>query len=215
MVPDHDTWELYDLEHDWSQARDLAEERPDKLDEMKRLFASEAARNSVYPVGGGLWVPVFHPELRISTPYHEWNFAGDITRVPEFIAPALGTRANRVTITTTPGAAPTGVLYKLGGAGGGLTLYVDDGHLCYEYNLFLIQRTKMRSDRTLPAHGVTISVVTSYIDPRPGGPLSVTIEVDGEEWATGTVPVSVPVLFTANDCLDIGVSLGAASRRTT
>ncbi len=206
--PDHDTWELYDLEHDWSQARDLAEERPDKLDEMKRLFASEAARNSVYPVGGGLWVPVFHPELRISTPYHEWNFAGDITRVPEFIAPALGTRANRVTITTTPGAAPTGVLYKLGGAGGGLTLYVDDGHLCYEYNLFLIQRTKMRSDRTLPAHGVTISVVTSYIDPRPGGPLSVTIEVDGEEWATGTVPVSVPVLFTANDCLDIGVSLG-------
>ncbi|MEV8171745.1 arylsulfatase [Microbacterium sp. NPDC077486] len=206
--PDHDTWELYDLEHDWSQARDLAEERPDKLDEMKRLFAAEAARNSVYPVGGGLWVPVFHPELRISTPYREWNFAGDITRVPEFIAPALGTRANRVTITTTPGAAPTGVLYKLGGAGGGLTLYVDDGHLCYEYNLFLIQRTKMRSERTLPDHGVTISVLTSYIDPRPGGPLSVTIEVDGEEWATGTVPVSVPVLFTANDCLDIGVSLG-------
>ncbi|WP_336502588.1 arylsulfatase [Microbacterium paraoxydans] len=206
--PDHDTWELYDLEHDWSQARDLAEERPDKLDEMKRLFAAEAARNSVYPVGGGLWVPVFHPELRISTPYREWNFAGDITRIPEFIAPALGTRANRVTITTTPGTAPTGVLYKLGGAGGGLTLYVDDGHLCYEYNLFLIQRTKMRSDKTLPDHGVTISVVTSYIDPRPGGPLSVTIEVDGEEWATGTVPVSVPVLFTANDCLDIGVSLG-------
>ena len=66
----------------------------------------------------------------------------------------------------------------------------------------------MRSDKTLPDHGVTISVVTSYIDPRPGGPLSVTIEVDGEEWATGTVPVSVPVLFTANDCLDIGVSLG-------
>ena len=81
-----------------AQAHDLAADMPDKLAQLKETFAIEAARNSVYPIGGGLWTVVFHPELRISTPYREWNFTGDITRMPEFCAPALGTRANVVTI---------------------------------------------------------------------------------------------------------------------
>ena len=74
-TPDQDEWRLYNLDEDWSQANDLAAEMPEKLAQMKETFAIEAARNSVYPVGGGLWIPVFHPELRISTPYREWNFA--------------------------------------------------------------------------------------------------------------------------------------------
>ena len=74
-TPDDDVWELYNLDADWSQAKDLASEMPEKLAQMKELFAMEAARNKVYPVGGGLWVPVLHPELRISPPYTEWDFA--------------------------------------------------------------------------------------------------------------------------------------------
>ena len=42
------------------------------------------------------------------------------------------------------GENANGVLYKLGGAGGGLTGFAEDGVLCYEYNLFIIQRTKIR-----------------------------------------------------------------------
>ena len=34
------------------------------------------------------------------------------------------------------------------------------------------------------------------------------MRVDGEEVASGVVPVSAPLLFTANDCLDIGTCLG-------
>ena len=101
----------------------------------------------MFPIGGGLWIPVFHPELRISTPYREWNFTGDITRMPEFCAPALGNRANVVTIDADIPENGNGVLYALGGAGGGLTCYLDEGFLCYEYNLFIIMRTKIRSER--------------------------------------------------------------------
>ena len=89
-TPDDDQWELYHLDEDWSQARDLAAEMPEKLAQMREVFAIEAARNSVLPIGGGLWVPVFHPELRITPPYREWEFSGDITRIPEFAAPASG-----------------------------------------------------------------------------------------------------------------------------
>ncbi|GAA4605990.1 arylsulfatase [Actinoplanes octamycinicus] len=207
-TPDRDTWELYHLDEDWTQANDLAGQRPDKLAQLKETFAIEAARNSVYPIGGGLWIPVFHPELRISTPYREWNFAGDITRMPEFCAPALGNRANRVSIDLDLPADANGVLYALGGTGGGLTCYLEDGILCFEYNLFIVMRTKIRAERKLPVGKARIDIETTCPEPRPAGPLDITIAVNKEQYAAGRVPVSAPLLFSANDCLDIGTCLG-------
>jgi arylsulfatase len=182
---------------------------PDKLAQMKEIFIIEAARNKALPIGGGLWVLVLHPEMRITPPYDEWEFTGDITRMPEFTAPALGNRPNVVTIKADIPEYPDGVLYALGGAGGGLTCFVEDGILCYEYNLFLVMRTKIRTkDRLLPGPSV-IEVETTYVDPKPGGPLEITLKVNGVDAAKGTVPVSAPLLFSANDCLDIGTCLGS------
>ncbi|WP_416955079.1 arylsulfatase [Nocardioides sp. T5] len=209
-TPDSDTWELYHLDQDWTQAHDLADAHPDKLAELKEVFAIEAARNSVYPIGGGLWVPVYHPELRISTPYRSWTFSGDVVRMPEFCAPALGNRANTVTVDAELPEAANGVLYALGGAGGGLTCYLDDGHLCYEYNCFILMRTKIRCDRKLTAGRHQVDIRTEYAEVRPGGSLNVTLSVDGTVVASGVVPVSAPLLFTANDCLDIGTCLGGS-----
>ncbi len=92
---------------------------------------------------------------------------------------------------------------------GGLTCYLDDGYLCYEYNLFILMRTKLRSAAPVPAGRHTIVVQTGYAEPRPGGPLDITVSVDGATVASGQVPVSAPLLFTANDCLDIGTCLGS------
>jgi arylsulfatase A-like enzyme len=208
-TPDNDQWELYHLDEDWSQAKDLADQHPDKLVQMREMFAIEAARNSVLPVGGGLWVPVYHPELRIAPPYREWDFSGDTVRMPEFCAPALGNKNNTVTIDADLPENASGVLYALGAAAGGLTCYLDDGYLCYEYNLFILMRTKIRSAAKLPAGRATITVDTRYAEQRPAGPLDITLRVGDETVASGQVPVSAPLLFTANDCLDIGTCLGS------
>ena len=212
-TPDDDRWELYHLDEDWSQARDLAAEHPDKLAQLKELFAIEAAKNKVLPVGAGLWVPVYHPEYRITPPYAEWELSGDTSRVPEFCAPALGNKPNLVTIEVKTGEQANGVLYKLGGAGGGLTAFIVDGILTYEYNLFLVQRTTIAASEPLAAGDHTIEIETSYVEPRPGGPLRVVVRVDGAEVASGTVPVSAPLLFSANDCLDVGRAYGGAVSR--
>jgi arylsulfatase A-like enzyme len=208
-TPDNDIWELYHLDEDWSQAHDLAAEIPAKLAQMKDMFWVEAARNDVLPIGGGLWTIVYHPELRIQVPQTEWEFAGPVTRIPEFCAPALGNKDNLVTIDATVGEKANGVLYKLGGAGGGLTCFVQDGVVCYEYNLFIVQRTKIRSTRLLPPGNLVIEVQTAYVEACPGGPLQVTIRVNGQEFAQGHVPISAPLLFSANECLDIGTCLGS------
>jgi arylsulfatase len=207
-TPDQDTWELYNLDEDWTQAHDLAAEHPEKLEQLKEVFSIEAARNSVYPVGGGLWVVSLHPDQRISTPYREWTFSGDIVRMPEFCAPALGNRANTVDIEVELVDKSSGVLYALGGTAGGLTCYMDDGYLCYEYNLFLLERTKIRSAERLPAGRTSLKITTVYAEARPAGPLAITLAADGAEVASGQVPMSAPLLFSANDCLDIGTCLG-------
>jgi arylsulfatase A-like enzyme len=208
-TPDKDVWELYNLEEDWSQANDLAAKMPEKLVQLKEIFLIEAAKNKALPIGGGLWVAALHPEMRISPPYTQWTFSGDTVRIPEFCAPALGNKPNVVTIDAEIPANANGVFYKLGANSGGLTCFVEDGVLCYEYNLFIIQRTKIRAKQKLPIGKVKIEVETSYAVPRPAGPLNITMKVNGEVVATGQVPISAPLLFTANDCLDIGIVHGS------
>jgi arylsulfatase len=208
-TPDKDVWELYNLQDDWTQANDLAVKMPEKLAQLRDIFLIEATKNKVLPIGGGLWVPVIHPELRISPPYGEWTFSAATVRMPEFCAPALGNKPNVVTIDAQIPANANGVLYKLGANSGGLTCFVEDGVLCYEYNLFIIQRTKIRAKKKLPIGKVTIEIETAYVVPKPAGPLNITMKVNGEVVATGQVPISAPLLFTANDCLDIGIALGS------
>ncbi len=54
-----------------------------------------------------------------------------------------------------------------------------------------------------------IDVETSYVERKPAGPLKVVLKVDGAEVASGEVPVSAPIGFTANDALDFGIDLGS------
>lgn len=78
-----------------------------------------------------------------------------------------------------------------------------------EYNLFEIQRTRLVSKQKLPTGKVKIEVETVYAEHKPAGPLNVTLKVNGAAVAGGRVPISAPLLFTANDCLDIGTDLGS------
>ena len=114
-TPDKDVWELYNLEEDWSQSNDLAAKMPEKLAQLKEIFLIEAVKNKALPIGGGLFVPLLHPEMRISPSYTEWTFSGDTVRMPEFCAPALGNKPNVIVIDAEIPANANGVLYKLGG----------------------------------------------------------------------------------------------------
>ncbi|MGO4999544.1 arylsulfatase [Oceanisphaera sp. W20_SRM_FM3] len=207
--PANDQWELYNLNEDWTQANDLAEKMPEKLTEMKKLFLDEFTENKGLPVGGGLWIIAMHPELRLAPPHTSWAFPGAITRMPEVAAPALGNKENLVTVEVEVPENANGVIYALGAFSGGLSLYVKEGVLSYEYNLFEIERTHIRAKEKLAAGKHKIEVETTYVEKKPAGPLNVVIKVDGKEVASGVVPISAPLLFTANDALDFGIDLGS------
>jgi hypothetical protein len=208
----NDVWELYDLTRDFSQMHDLAKERPDKLAEMKKLFLAQAKENKVFPIGAGIWLRI-HPEDRIKTPYTSWIFDDTTTRMPEFTAPAIGNMSNTITIDLQCGADASGVLYALGGAGGGLTCYMDKGQLIFEYNLMIIDRTIARSQEKIAPGKHTVVVDTTLKAQKPGAPADIVLSVDGNKVARTAVKMTVPAAFTASETFDVGTDLGSPVSR--
>ena len=125
-----DKWELYNIGSDFSEAVDLAASEPARLAQLQKAFDEQAVANKVYPLGAGIWLRL-HPEDRIKTPYTSWQFDATTTRMPEFTAPGIGRESNTVTIDAEVGANAFGVLYALGGSGGGVTVFMDKGTLVY------------------------------------------------------------------------------------
>lgn len=197
---------MYDLRHDFSQATDLAAKYPDRLEEMKKRFLALADDNKAFPTGAGNWLRL-HPEDRIKTPYTTWHFSQNTRRMPEFAAPGVGRESNRVTIDVEIGAKASGVLYAVGGSGGGLSLYMDQGQLVYEYNMMIIERYTARSAAPLAAGKHTIEVVTDIRGPGQAG--TVRLLVDGSEVGMTALKRTVPAAFTATETFDVGVDLGS------
>lgn len=203
---DKDVWELYHITEDFSQANDLAKKNPEKLAQMKKDFMVLAEENKDFPVGAGLWLRI-HPEDVRKPPYKEWTFTQNTQRMPEFNAPGFGKQSNIVTIDLEVGDKANGVLYAVGGAGGGLTVYMKDGILKYEYNMELIENYNTQSKQSLAAgkHQIIINTVIE----GPAKPGVVTLSVDGKEVASCNLKRTVPAAFTATETFDVGKDLGS------
>jgi arylsulfatase A-like enzyme len=202
-----DKWELYNIDEDWSQANDLATKEPQKLEEMKALFIEESKKNKNLPIGGGMWsTAMFHPEDAPAPKATEWTFDHPIIHMPESAAPKLGKNSSLVTMEVDVPKNAHGVLYALAGFSGGVTCYVMDGYLNYEFNLFEVQRTKVRSKSKLPIGKVKVEV-ESRLTAGIGGPMDITLRVNGEVVGHGVVPAAMSLHFTSNATFDIGIDL--------
>ena len=78
-----------------------------------------------------------------------------------------------------------------------------DGVLNYEFNLFEVQRTKIQSKGKLPVGKVKIEVESKLVA-KVGGPMDVTLKVNGEVVGQGQVPAAMSLHFTTMQSLDIG-----------
>lgn len=206
--PQNDRWALYDLKSDYSQAVDVADKHPEKLAELKAEFDTQAKANHVYPIGAGLY-PFFDPSVLAHTTRNDWHFSARTKRLPEFAAPNLRSRSSVVRTTVQLPKNASGVIYALGGIGGGVTLYFDQGYVVYEYNAMAVARIKLRSKRPLAAGQVNIEVRTQQTAAKPGSPVTLSLWVNGAEVASGITPFTPPLTFTASETFDVAEDLGS------
>ena len=208
--PDDDEWELYYLDDDYSQARNLAEEHPAKLRELQDMFMVQAAQNKVLPIGGGMYTAVYHPEEMRGSTLTEWTLYPGQTRIPEALAPKYTSGFSTLaTIDVELTEGDEGVLYALGGIAGGFTVFIDDGHLRAEYNLLGVERYKAVSAEPLTSGRHQLQVEVRFDERRAQAPATLTLRVDGTDVGSTRIERSVQAAFTASETFDVGTDLGS------
>ncbi|MBX3031104.1 MAG: arylsulfatase [Chloroflexi bacterium] len=203
---DDDVWELYGPD-DWTQARDLAADQPDRLAHLQRLFLIEAGKYGVLPLDDRR-VERFNPDLAgrptLITGDRQLLFGG-MGRLSENAVVAIKNKSHVVTAQVSiPDHGATGTIIAQGGAFGGWSLYLLDGRLTYHYNWFGIERYTVCGIEPMPAGDHQVRMEFAY----DGGGLAkggtATLYVDGAEVAQGRIERTVPMLFSTDETTDIG-----------
>jgi len=162
---DDDTWELYNLDKDYSQAHDLAASNPAKLAELKTEFDKEAGRNNVYPILTGSPLVGLRPP-NPSQGRTSFVYRGDVSGLPLSVLPDLS-QPHRITADLVMSKADDkGVIIALGGRYGGFTMFVKDQHVVYEVNAFNESHVAFASTQPLPTGKVQVALEFTT-DPQP------------------------------------------------
>jgi arylsulfatase A-like enzyme len=203
---DDDVWEIYGPD-DWTQARNLAKEQPEKLAELQRLFLIEAGKYNVLPLDDRRFER-FNPDLAGRPQLVRGNsqllFAG-MGRLSENSVVVLKNKSHAVTAQIeVPDAGANGVIVAQGGAFGGFSLYATDGKPAYCYNLFGLQRFKVYGSDPIPAGEHQVRMEFSYDGGGLGKGGDVVLFVDGAKVGEGRVDATVPMVFSADETTDVG-----------
>jgi arylsulfatase len=182
---DKDTWELYHVDRDFSQADNLAAKRPERLKELQELFVKEAKKYNVLPLDDRA-AERFDPALRGGgKPPTSWTYTG-VVRLPEPIGPQLLPRAHTITAElVVPKGGASGVIAAAGGQSAGWSVYALDGRLTYAYNFFDVERTVIKGKTKLPEGKATVKVEYRPAGPGKGG--TVRLLVNGAAVGEGRV----------------------------
>jgi arylsulfatase A-like enzyme len=123
-----DVWELYHLEEDPTEQRNLASERPDKLKELQQAFDSEARKYNVYPLKDGFAAPFGLDRVTAYAGKSQIVLYPGLSHTFALTGPVLRNRPFSLTADVNiPSKKAQGVLYAIGGRFGGFSLFVKDG----------------------------------------------------------------------------------------
>ncbi len=137
---DEDRWELYHVDEDRAESRNLAEEHPEKLQELIKVWFAEADANFVLPLDDrtaveqlGLDRPQAEP------PRSRYIYYPDTAPVPEGAAVNVRGRSYKILADVEVTKDSEGVIFAHGSRFGGHTLFIKDHKLHYVYNFLGIK----------------------------------------------------------------------------
>ena len=207
---DDDVWELYGPD-DWTQARDLAAQQPDRLHELQRLFLIEAAKHNVLPLDDRR-VERFNSELagrpQLVQGKRQLLFGG-MGRLSENSVIVIKNKSHAVTAQVrVPDGGAEGVIIAQGGAFGGWSLYVKDGKPAYCYNLMGLRRFKIYGETSIPSGDHQVRMEFAYDGGGLGKGGTATLILDGTPVGEGRIDGTVPLIFSGDETTDLGEDTG-------
>ena len=201
--PDNDVWELYYLPDDFSQARNIAAEHPDKLAELKELFWQEAEKYQVLPLLAGF--SVFFGILPPMPTITKRTFYGDVQNVLSGMIPRVYGHSYAITAELQiPAEGAQGVIVAEADEMGGFSLFVQDGKLRHTYSMMGVETYRQESTEPLPSGDVTVCMQFDADAPKPGTGGTVTLWANDRNIGEGRIDKTVPVRFSGYSGMDIG-----------
>ncbi len=183
-----DRWSLFDLEHDFSEADDLAAEHPDRVEEMVARWWTEAGRNQVLPLDDSFIGRALALEPAPYGPRPRAVLCPGGGAVAEDALPPMGAGFRLAAVLDVPEGGGRGVVAALGDWNNGWALFLADGRPELAFSLFGEPVRVAGGDR-LAAGSRTVTVEYQR---RPAGGGEVGLAVDGRLVARADVPRDLP-----------------------
>jgi arylsulfatase A-like enzyme len=138
---DKDEWELYHVDADRSESKDLAKEHPDKLEKLIKAWFEEADKNFVLPLDDRSAAELLGVERPAEeAPRERYIYYPGTSPVPEGVAVNIRGRSYKI-LANVEISDPncSGVIFAHGSRFGGHSLFIKDKKLHYVYNFLGIK----------------------------------------------------------------------------
>ena len=221
---DNDVWELYRLDEDFAENRDLAATQPEKLEQLKALWWQLAEANQVLPMDDRFGARLAENARRYHAARRQFVFHAGVGHLPTDVAPDVRARdylieADVLIPGNCNGASCEGVLLAHGDATSGYSLYVQDGHLVHDLNIGGAHQVLRSSEKLSPGrHTLAFEMTVGPMVLTPPLPHLGRVMVPSSRLGTllidGNEVASSPIKFGFNSMiswsgLDIGRDRGS------
>ncbi len=208
--------ELYDLNTDFSQSHNIADQHPDKVKEMKALFIDEAKKYQIFPMDASVAARIVAPRPNITAGRTEFVYTHPMVGLPQGDSPFLLDSSYTITADiTVPEGGAEGMILTSGGRFAGYGFYLLKGKPVFLWNLIDLKRVKWEGPDALTPGKHTVEFDFKY-DGLGLGTLAFnnmsglgrsgtgTLKVDGKAVQAITMPHTLPMILQWDESFDIG-----------
>ncbi|GMU78322.1 MAG: arylsulfatase AtsA [Acidimicrobiia bacterium] len=212
-----DEWELYHLDVDRGQSKNLASQEPVRLEQLKSLWWYSAGIYNGLPLDDrSALEQVLADRPRAATPRDQYVFFPNCSDVPEAAGPLIPGRSYSISAGVDVHSADAeGVLWAAGGVAGGHALYVKDRRLRYTFNWVgsFFQDVVATVDLPTGRHVLTADFTATgpSADPEhPGTAGTLTLYVDDQEVGRAELITQPGNFRLTGDGISVGRDSGSA-----
>ena len=212
---DAEGWELYHVEEDFAETKNVAAQNRGKLIELIALWYVEAGRYDVLPLDSRGTMRLVEERPQLSKDRKRYLFYPGTSIVANKIGPRLYNRPHSITATVGIENGSEGVIVAQGSSSGGYSLYVKDRKVHYAYNYLGVQQFHVATVTVLPEgrHEVRFEFEPTGapdLQHGKGSPGRAQLYIDGTLAAQTELPVTVPLDFGITEGLSCGRDEGSA-----
>ena len=199
-----DVWELYNLQEDFSEANDLADQYPEKLEELKARWDELAEQQQVYPLHDDMIMRLARQQDRIFGDQKEfvYHYPG-ARRIAEKASAPVKNRAHTIETTIDLKGDEEGVIVACGAMTGGYTMYIKDRRVHYDYNYFDGVYWKMSAPLPIGKTDIKFNFIKTGNFEGKG-----EMYVNGKLLAKVDMPTMHIATFSLSETFDVGEDTG-------